>query len=734
MTAQDNLLFDALFAPKTIALVGASSDAAKNTSRPQRMLRSHGFTGTILPINPRRDHVFGDRAYPSLLEAPGQIDHAFIMVPVDAVARAVEDCVARNVSVATVYTDGFAEVGPEGRRRQDELVDIARAGGVRLLGPNCSGIYSTQPSCALSVNSAIERLEITAGPLAIISQSGSMTGGLVSRGLGRGVGFSRIVSIGNEADLGVGELVDLLVDDDSTGAVLLFIESVRDASRLASAAKRAASAGKPVIAYKLGRSELGRDMAASHTGAMVGSDEVMDAYFHANGILRVDNLEALFELPPLLVGQRPATRHRVAVMSTTGGGAGIVVDRLGSVGVDVVPPSESVIANLHAQGISISDARVTDLTHAGTRAEVYGPVLQELLASDHCDLVLAIAGSSAQFQPEITVEPVVNADRHGKPLAMFIAPHADESLRRLNGSGVAGYRTPESCVDSIRAWASWSPPSDVARSGDLESVRASLASAHAGSLNERDSSAVFSALGIATAPSVVITRPDEEAPLAFPVVAKVLSADVPHKTDAGGVVLGIDDAKALQSAATDILDRVLARHPGARIDGILVQQQEAGVAEVILGYRRDPQLGPVVVLGVGGVLAEIYQDFAVRMAPVGPDDAMAMIDEVQGLAVLSGFRGLPRGDKRALADAVAAMSQLASVQDLDIVEAEVNPLLVREEGRGVVAVDGLVVLAARASSPGSPSKTGPTPPDATGWQATSQGAARREEMGAHHGG
>ena len=687
-------LFDALFAPRTIALVGASGDAGKNTARPQRMLRKHGFTGTVLPINPARDTVLGEPAYPTLLDAPGQIDHAFIMVPAGAVPRAIEECVERKVTIATIYTDGFAEAGPEGRRRQEELVQVARAGGVRLLGPNCSGIYSTTPRCGLSVNAAIEQLDIKPGPLAIISQSGSMTGGLVSRGLGRGVGFSRIVSIGNEADLSVGELVDLLVDDDQTGAVLLFIESIRDAPRLARAARRAADAGKLVIAYKLGRSEVGRDLAASHTGAMVGSDEAVDAFFRANSILGVDNLETLFELPTLLAWQRPSLRHRVAVMSTTGGGAAMVVDRLGMVDVDVVPPSDRVVERLAAKGISIAKARLTDLTHAGTRADVYGPVLDELLASDHCDLVVAIAGSSAQFQPEIAVEPIVKADRHGKPLAVFIAPHADESLQRLAEEGIAGFRTPESCVDAIRAWTHWRAPSEPAPPDRtrLDEVRKSLASAQGRRLNERDSSTLLSALGIPFAPSEVISRPDERVTLRFPVVAKVLSADVPHKTDAGGVVLNIPDGQALTAAADTILERVRASHPAARINGIFVQQMEAGLAEAILGFRRDPQIGPVVVLGVGGVLAEIYRDFAVRMAPVGLDQAQAMIDEVRGLAVLQGFRGLQPGDTAALAEAVVAMSQLACVDGAEVSEAEINPLLVRGAGQGVVGVDGLVVM------------------------------------------
>jgi acyl-CoA synthetase (NDP forming) len=690
----DQYLFEALFMPRTVALVGASADPRKHTSRPQRSLRMHGYQGRVVPINPKRDEVGGERAYPTLLDVPGKIDHAFIMVPADSVAEAVIQCGAAKVPIATIYADGFAEAGTEGRRRQVELVALARASGVRLLGPNCSGIYSSEPSCALSVNAALEQLEIKAGPLAVISQSGSMTGGLISRGLGRGVGFSRVVSIGNESDLSVGEISDWLVDDPQTGAILLFLETIRDAPRLARAARRAVAAGKPIVVYKLGRSAVGRDLAASHTGAMAGADEVADAFFRTNGILRVDCLETLFELPTMLAGQRPSVRHRVAVMTTTGGGAATVADRLGTLGVDVVAPSDTVVANLAAKGISIGNGRLTDLTHAGTKAEVYGAVIGELLASDHCDLVLAIAGSSAQFQPEISVGPVARADRHGKPLAMFIAPYAQTALRHLADAGVAGFRTPEACADAIKAWAQWrapmAPPQpDAARLAPLTAIISRLGG---GKLNEVEACSVFSALGVPCAQSQVIVGPADEVRMDFPVVAKVLSADIPHKTDAGGVVLNIADAKSLSTATQTILTRVRERHPDANIDGILVQKMERGLAEVILGFRRDPEVGPVVVLGVGGVLAEIYKDIQIRLAPLALDEARGMIEQVKGLAVIRGYRGLPRGDCEALARAIVAMSQLAMAEELGITEAEVNPLLVRREGEGVVAVDGLVVL------------------------------------------
>jgi acyl-CoA synthetase (NDP forming) len=642
-------LAQALFAPKAIALVGASGDPRKNTARPQIFLRKHGYKGKIYPVNPGREEILGEKAYPDVASIRGPIDHAFIMVPGDAVPAALQQCVEKKVAVATIYSDGFAETGEAGRRKQDELLRIARDGGVRLLGPNCIGLFSTKPPCALSVNAVLEKLEIKPGPLALVSQSGSMMGGLLSRGLGRGVGFSKLVSVGNEADLGVGEVTNCIVDDPHTGAILLFMETIRDADHLAHAARRAYAAGKPVIVYKMGRSEVGQDLAASHTGAMAGADEVAEAFFRAHGMLRIEMLETIFELPALLKGQRPAKRHRVAVMTTTGGGAAAVVDRLGTVGIDVVPPTEKVIANLAKKNVRISAARLTDLTLAGAKKEIYSAVLNELLASEHCELVLAVAGSSAQFQPQVAIEPVVEADRHGKPLAVFLAPHAETSLKLLSESEAAGFRTPEACADAIRAWRDWTPPTKAPSSDPhkLHGASELLAAAPGKQVNEYQACLVFGALGIPAAKSEIIRAPQQTTSVGFPVVAKILSPDILHKTDAGGVILHIADADALITASIEILGRIAAQHPNAKINGLLVQKMEKGLAEVILGFRRDPQIGPVVVLGVGGVLAEIYKDIAIRLAPVDLDGARAMVEEVRGLATIRGFRGMPGSSKAA---------------------------------------------------------------------------------------
>jgi acyl-CoA synthetase (NDP forming) len=558
------------------------------------------------------------------------------------------------------------------------------------------GMINTHMPCALSINAVLDIDRLLPGRVGLVSQSGSVMGALLSRGQARGFGFSKLVSVGNECDLSVGEIAELLVEDADTDVILLFLETIRSPDSLAKAAARAHTAGKPILAYKLGRSEVARELAASHTGAMTGSDDSANAFFSRHGIVRVDTLEAMIEAPQLLRGARPPRGRRIAVLTTTGGGAAMVVDNLGRLGLDVVAPTERIIANLAAKNIHIRKAALTDLTMAGTRKEIYSAVLHELLASDHCDAVLAVVGSSAQFHPQHAVEPIVAAMPTPKPLAAFLVPDAPRSLSLLLAAGVAAFRTPEACADALAAYFAWKAPVSLPAAGVPGEALRLLAAARGSQLDEYAACEVFAALGVPIARTRVIASPDEAVDLNFPVAAKIRSPDIAHKTEAGGVALGIATPAALQRAARGILQRVQATRPDARIRGILVQEMKRGRAEVILGYKRDPQVGPIVVLGVGGTLAEIYRDFCVRLAPVGTEEAHAMIEQVKGLAPVRGYRGEPRGDIAALARAVAAFSTLAHVDAPRIAEAEINPLIVGAEGEGVTAVDGLIVLAAPA--------------------------------------
>jgi acyl-CoA synthetase (NDP forming) len=672
----------ALLDPRRIALIGASADEGRLTARPQRYLRRHGFTGELFPVNPRASSVLGERAYPSLADIPGPIDVAYILLGTEAVESQVEACAARGIPLACVLADGFAEAGPEGAARQDRVLAAARAGGMRLLGPNSMGIVNLHARTALSTNAALEAESLPAGRVALVSQSGSMMGALLSRGAARGLGFSHLVGTGNEADLTAGEVASLLLDDPAVDVVCLFLEAIRAPDLLAEAARKAHALGKPIVALKLGRSPFGAELATSHTGALAGSDAAAEAFFRAHGILRVTMLEALLELPPLVAGRRPPARaHRaVGVMTTTGGGGALAVDALGVLGIEARTPDAKAAAVLGSAGLP-HHGRLLDMTLAGTRPERVMAALGALRAAEDTDLALAVIGSSAQFRPHDAVAGIVEASKApGKPIAAFLAPQAEASLRLLAEAGIAAFRTPEGAADAIRAFCDWRAPRAVP-AADAPAV--TLADAP----DEADARALFAALGLASDSVVMQDAPPPG--LRYPVAAKILSPDIAHKTEVGGVALHIPDAAALREAAAAMRARVAAAAPAARVTGILVQPMAKGLAEAILGFRRDPEVGPVVLLGAGGVMSELHRDIALRLAPVDEAEARGMIAEVRAMKPLAGWRNLPRGDLDALARAIVAVSRLAALDS--VAEAEINPLIIGREGEGVTVADAWVV-------------------------------------------
>jgi acyl-CoA synthetase (NDP forming) len=679
-------LADSLLDPRRVALIGASADATRLTARPQRYLRRHGFAGELFAVNPRAAEVLGERAYPSLDAVPGEIDFAYILLGTDGVEAQVAACAARGIPVACVLADGFAEAGPEGAALQARV--LAAAGGMRLLGPNSMGVINLHARTALTTNAAFEAESLQAGRVALVSQSGSMMGALLSRGAARGLGFSHLVGTGNEADLTAGEIASLLLDRPEVDVVCLFLEAIRAPHQLAAAARKAHALGKPIVALKLGRSPFGAELAASHTGALAGTDAAADAFFRAHGILRVTMLEALLELPPLLVGRRPPARaHRaVGVMTTTGGGGALAVDALGVRGIEARRPDAAAAAALAAAKLP-GHARLLDMTLAGTKPDRVMAGLAGLRAAEDTDLALCVVGSSAQFRPHDAVAGIVEAATiPGKPVAAFLAPQAEASLRLLAEAGIAAFRTPETAADAVAAFCAWRAPRDLPA---LPAPTVAIPDAP----DEADARAVFAALGLAS--DAVVMQEAAPQGLRYPVAAKILSPDIAHKTEIGGVVLHIPDAAALHGVAAAMRARAAAAAPDARITGILVQPMAKGLAEAILGFRRDPEAGPVVLLGAGGVLSELHRDIALRLAPVEEAEAREMIAEVRALTPLTGWRNLPRGDLGALARAVVAVSRLAALET--VAEAEINPLIVHAEGGGVTVADAWIVPAGHAN-------------------------------------
>jgi acyl-CoA synthetase (NDP forming) len=747
-------LRDALFSPRSVAIVGQSDDPGKTAGRPLKFLRQMGYAGRVYPVNARRETVLGERAWPTLAALPEPPEHVYIVTPTEAAVAAVEDCARLGVKVATVLADGFAEAGSQGLAREARLRAACAASGMRVVGPSSLGVVDLRSKAMLTANAAFDETELPVGRIFAASHSGSLIGALLTRGKARGIAFAGLVSVGNEVDLSLGDICAATLDDPGIDGYMLFLETMRHAEGLRRFALAAAARGKPIIAYKLGRSAAARELAVSHTGALAGEDDVADVFLKSCGIARVDTLEALLEGQPLLT-RVPATEggghKRVGVVTTTAGGATMVVDPLASRGVTIEPASAATLARLAAAGIEVKPARLVDLTIAGARYETMKAALDILLAAPEFDLVLAVVGSSARAQPEATVRPIIDSAGAGKPLAAFLVPDAPEAMAALSRAGVPNFRTPEACADAIAAALSRRPPRPMAarsavpaalaseasgqrghfisaRAGHLpgpgSSARAALASEASGQrghfisaraghspepgssaraasggrvLDELAAGALLDRLGIARAPVVALDARITHAPalpFSYPVAVKVLSAEIAHKSDVGGVALGIADGAALIAAIRGIRASVAERKPDVRVARVLVQPMVSGLGEVLIGYRVDRDVGPVMMVAAGGLFAEVARDRSLRLAPVDLAEAREMIAEVRALAPLAGYRGRSRGDLDALAQAIVALSRLAG--DPAVVEAEINPLIVRPAGASVVAVDTLVKLAGSA--------------------------------------
>ncbi|MEJ7929179.1 acetate--CoA ligase family protein [Ramlibacter sp. AN1015] len=680
-------LADALLRPASVALYGASDDPGRPAGRPLAFLRAAGFQGRVYPVHPTRTEVQGARAWSALAALPEVPEHVFIVAAAERVEQAVRECVQRGVRVATILADGFSEQGPEGAQREHALRDMARAGGLRLLGPSSIGVANPRNGLLLTANAAFAEQRLPVGRLFCASHSGSMIGALLSRGVARGVGFAGLVSVGSEADLSLGEICEATLDDEGVDSYVLFLESLRHAADLQRFALQAAQRGRPIIAYKLGRSRVAARMAATHTGAIAGEDDIADAFLRGCGIARVGVLDALLEAPCLArrvaipVGGQ-ARPVRVGVVTTTGGGAATVVDQLGVRGLTVQAPSEETVARIREAGVRLRSGEVLDLTLAGTRYEVMKPVLDAMLQAPEFDLVLATVGSSARFQPELAVAPLLDA-RGGsaKPLAVLLVPDAPEALASLTAADVPCFRAPEACADAIAAVFGRRSPRARPAGRRAERARA---------WSEFDSYGLLARLGIPHAPVVRLPLDAPAAPqlpFAYPVAVKASSADLAHKSDVGGVLLGIEGPEALVRALGRLRASLAQAAPHARCDEALVQPMAQGLGEVLLGFRVDPEAGPIVLLAAGGIWAEIANQRSIRLAPVSIDDARSMVAELPMMRAMTGVRGRRAADLEGLARALVALSSLADGQH-GVQDAEINPLLLREDG--VLAVDALV--------------------------------------------
>jgi acetate---CoA ligase (ADP-forming) len=689
---------DKLLRPRSVAIIGASADGAKLTGRPLAYLEKYGFRGHIYPVNPRYATIGGHRCYPEIAALPQSPDVAIVLVGVSKVADAVRQLAAVGAGTAIVLASGFGESGPEGRLRQDELKRAA--GPMRLLGPNTIGLINVSDHIVLSASNALVTDDIVPGAIALVSQSGGILGSILSRAQAQGVGFSKLIATGNECDLEVSDFIDHLVDDPATKVIALYLEGLRRPKGFQAAVRRARAADKAVVAFKIGRSESGARSAASHTGALAGSDAAYDALFRQLGVIRAERYSDLLDIPLALSRGGALKGNRLAIITSTGGSASLLADAAGSAGFATPPPDDATAARLKALAIegATLDRNPIDVTLAGVKSETFRTILDAVVASPSYDAIALVLGSSALREPETVGKPLREcAAASEKPIVGFVSPDAPQLVRQLNLAGVPTFAAPESCAAALAAMRRRDAPRDIEppREGAAAVIAGDVhALLKPGPLNEAESKRLFARFGIPVTREIVAGTAAEATAAAQTfegnVVLKILSRDILHKSEAGGVAVGVAPADVTRTCAQMVkcFNATTQREP----EGLLVQELVCGGVELILGFHHDPQLGHAVLLGMGGVTAELYRDTSLRLAPVSRRDAEEMVDDLKSAPLLQGFRGRPLADVAALVAAIVAFSNMIGAIGDELAEAEINPLFVLPRGRGVVAADGVVIV------------------------------------------
>ena len=693
--------------PRSIAVVGATERMQYGGRFLRAAMQSAERGVRVYPVNPRYGELMGMKCYASVSDLPEAPDVVGVIVPHHRVIPVLRESGERGAGSAIVISAGFSERGVSERRElQAELGEVARATGVRISGPNCLGLANVKDDIWACSSSRLDGVRLKSGGVGLVCQSGaSAFGPFLSRAAERGIGYSYIVSTGNEADLDAPDFARYLLDDDDTRAIAMFIEGFRDARKFLEVARLAAERGKPIAAVKIGRSALGTRAARSHTAALTGADEIYDAAFAQYGVVRVHDWDRLLETAQLLA-DFPAPKERgAALVSHSGGVCSLTADNLGAAGIDLPPLSdaarEGIDAILEGFGWAANPADVTG--HAARETLV--PIMERMIAEPRVGaMVVASSGSEAQARRVIDVR-----DRAGKPV-IFLQTGAEmgdsAGLDALKDAGVPVFGSPENLAAALRdfhAYHDWRErraaggfakpaPMTAAQRAALDALR----SAEGAALSEYDAKRLIAAWGIPSANGGAARSANEAARLAkrlgFPVAVKANSPDILHKTDAGAVALGVQDESAVRDAYRAVIAAAREYDPSARVDGALVEEMVAGGVETIVGIVYDAQLGPVILYGMGGVFAEVMRDVALRVCPVDESEAREMIAAVRGSRLLAGFRGAPPADADALAKTIAAASQMALRLEGAIDELEINPLAVFPEGRGVKALDCLAVI------------------------------------------
>ncbi len=698
----------ALFAPRSVAVLGASDDPVKIGGRPLAFLLRHGYAGKVFPVNPARTTVQGLPAYPSIAAVPEPVDLAIVVVPAEHVEASLEAAAAHGVRAAIVFTSGFAEMGAAGRAAQTRMTDLARRTGLRIVGPNCQGIAHLPSRLMATFASGFLDERLHAGPIAMVSQSGAMAGMLYELARNQGLGLNYWVSTGNEADVQAADILDHVVRDPETRVACCYLEDVKDAARFRAALARAHRRRVPVFVLKSGRSAQGRRAAASHTGALAGEDAVYEAVFRDWGALRAADPADLLRLPQAFLRYSEAG-PRVAILSNSGGLGVLSVDLCVDLGLVPAEFSAETTAGLRAALPEFAapqnpvDLTAQILTDPGMLMRVL-PLLEADPGVDMIVFQVALFGAATDV-PRFAQDVARVAVGTQKVVAMSCPqPPVVEIFREAGvlafDDSTVALRSLACLAEATRRRPRWlarleaAPPQTVAAPPD-GSARVSAE----GFLSEWESRRRLEPFGLPLVPSRLVADPDEAAAAAdalggYPVVVKICSPDLPHKSDMGGVALGLANRDQAREAGRRILAAVAERAPAARLEGLIVQRQAAGLLELALGVKRDPIFGPVVMVAAGGLFVEALRDFRLLVPPIDSETAEEALRGLRVGALWAGGRGQPPLDLDAAANLVRRLGEAArALVPAGVTEMDLNPVLVGPRGGGGVIVDALLRLA-----------------------------------------
>ena len=687
---------DPLLNPRSIAMIGASANPGRIGGMPLELLTRFGFSGGIYPVNPKYQEVFGLRCWPDIEAVPEPVDLAVLAIAAADVTPMLRRCHARGIPAAIVYAAGFAEAGGEGARLQDELEAFVAESGMAVAGPNCMGFANLNTQAHTAFASVFKTAPAQEGPgtVSLLTQSGNVCAAVYAIARRLGLPFSHFINTGNEACLDFSQYLEYLAADPQTEIVLGYIEQLRDGDRFVRACRELERQGKLLIALKAGATDKGAQAVQSHTSALAGDRRVYAAAFRQLNVIEASDFAQMAHLASLATLRHRTAGKRVAVLTMSGALGAILADKFIGAGLDLpdLPPDLQDVLR----------GGIPDYGMVGNPVDVTGnvvndpafvrTVLQALGTSDAIDAVVVYAPG---YMLDRMADALAEASRQHARLFVAIDTGAAQSRAALREAEVAVFEDLGLAVAALAPYLLWCD----ARAARRQAAAPALDMARAPALpcNEADARAYVAAFGLPQA-ATPVARSVQDAvrdarAVGYPVALKILSPDIAHKTEAGGVALNLADDEAVRVAHANVTQAAARAQPDARIDGVMVQKMERGVAEIIVGATRDPVFGPVLTVGLGGVLTEIYQDTSHRLLPVDEDIALQMLRELKAFALLDGFRGKPRGDLAAACRSIVAVGNALLAAPAHVAQIEVNPLLIKEAGQGVAVLDALILPA-----------------------------------------